>query len=224
MCSIIKHDDIIHYSIKICWIIIIIIIIKFNVHVWPDDILHKWESPWQPPNKTKCVTFTSCFVISSERRWRRGWRGWRRSELLWRIQWLRLGLAPPPPPHWRGQAVQATPPRTLIIPADQWEVVTSYCGRAGPSHLPSEGGGAWWSVLLHLFQFLSSVCWFLSDWRFRRAETFVFFLGAMAVGGVCTELTGRGRGGAYCLLLVTAEGGASVQPPISRLPGKIINK
>lgn len=114
-----------------------------------------------------CVTFTSCFVIFSERRWRRGWRGWRRSELLWRIQWLGLGLAPPPPPHWRGQAVQATPPRTLIIPADQREVVTSYCGRAGPSHLPSEGGGAWRSVLLHLFQFLSSVCWFLSDGRRR---------------------------------------------------------
>lgn len=44
------------------------------------------------------------------------------------------------------------------------------------------------------------------------------------MGGVCTELTGRGGGGAYCLLLVTAEGGASVQPPISRLPEKIINK
>lgn len=73
------------------------------------------------------------------------------------------------------------------------------------------------------FCFLSSVCWFLSEGRFRRAERFVLFFGTMAgVGFVQFDRQGEGRG--VWLSLVTAEGGASVQPPISRLPEKIINK
>lgn len=39
--------------------------------------------------------------------------------------------------------------------------------------------------------FLSSVCWFLSDGRFRRAERFVLFFGAMVEAGFVQSLTGR---------------------------------
>lgn len=67
------------------------------------------------------------------------------------------------------------------------------------------------------FCFLWSVCWLLPDGRFRRAEKF-------NLAGFVQSLTGRERGGAFCLSLVAAEGGANVQPPISRLPEKIINK
>ena len=54
----------------------------------------------------------------------------------------------------------------------------------------------------------------------RRRDVFFF----LSRGGVCTEYDRQGRGGAYRLSLVTAEGGVSVQPPISCLPEKIIKK
>lgn len=56
----------------------------------------------------------------------------------------------------------------------------------------------------------------------RRRQRGVFFF--LSGGGVCTEYDRQGRGGAYWLSLVTAEGGVNVQPPISRLPEKIIKK
>lgn len=43
----------------------------------------------------------------------------------------------------------------------------------------------------------------------------------VSFSGDCTEFSGQERGGAYLLLLVAAEGGASAQPPISCMPDKI---
>lgn len=142
---------------------------------------------------------TSCFVISSERWWGWGW-GWR-SELLGGIQRLGLGLAPPPPPHWRGQAVQATPPHIPIIPADQWEVVMSYSGHAGPSRLPLKGAEPdrvfCYCVFVSVFYWVF-VGFYLTDASDRRRGLF-YFLERGQGRGFVQSLTGGGRGGAYWL-------------------------
>ena len=77
-------------------------------------------------------------------------------------------------------------------------------------------GGAEPDSVLLLFLFLWSVCFYLTDGQ-------LFGFGGMMGGRGLYSLTGGFRGGSYWMF-VTAEGGASVQPPISRLPEKIINK
>lgn len=151
----------------------------------------------------------SCFVICVER-W--GWRGRWRSELLWRIQWLGLRLAPPPPPHWRGQAVQATPPHMLNQPGSPMRSGGVVLRLHWPLPLPFwQGGRAWWSVLLLVcFCFLSSVCWLLPDGRFRWAEKF-------HVGGVCTVFDRQGEGRSL-LFVVSCRWGRSQCSASNRLP------
>lgn len=117
--------------------------------------------------------------------------------------------SPAPSTHWRGKAVQATPPQVPIILADQSEVASDQ-GPAGLSHVPCRGaepGG----VLLPVFVFYGVFVGFyqtdVSD-EWTPLCLLVFIRLTSQTGGhlvLCfkaTEgrglysLTGRRRGGA----------------------------